>query len=128
MPDYSTCKGKRRAEKTKNDRQQKLISISPSPKGGNEYIVTPKNVIGAIELSTKVLIIQPKISVKNILFLLCYSWEPLDWSTSFDLFKETNDKIEGLANAIVSVFTQKVGRAFRKGILQGYRFVMLKFL
>jgi hypothetical protein len=43
------------------------------------YEVTPRNVIGIIELSNKILVIRPKISIKNILFLLCYSWEPNEW-------------------------------------------------
>jgi hypothetical protein len=73
---------KRRRKYTTEERkekQQKLISISPTTKGENIYQIIPRSVIGVIELATKVLIIQPKISVSNILFLLCYTWEPLEW-------------------------------------------------
>lgn len=43
------------------------------------YSIVPKNVVGIIELADKVLVIHPKISVKNLLFLISYSWQPSDW-------------------------------------------------
>jgi len=101
------------------DKRQKLISISPTSKD-NVYDVTPKNVIGIIELNTQVLIIEPKISVKNILFLLCYSWEPMSWGSTLNLFKEQKERLQSLAQAITSSFIFKVKKSLSKGILQGY--------
>eukprot|EP01117_Protostelium_nocturnum_P012907 TRINITY_DN477_c0_g1_i1.p1 TRINITY_DN477_c0_g1~~TRINITY_DN477_c0_g1_i1.p1 ORF type:complete len:532 (+),score=144.14 TRINITY_DN477_c0_g1_i1:136-1731(+) len=108
------------------DHQQRerssLISIAPSLNGPDEYLLTPKNVIGVVDLPSKVLIIKPKISVSNILFLLCFTWEPLEWKSNLNLFSPMNDeKIEALTQAITQTFTQKINKTFKKSVCQGYQ-------
>ncbi|PRP85161.1 McrBC 5-methylcytosine restriction system component [Planoprotostelium fungivorum] len=111
--------GKNLTKEGKKRKSESMISVSASASGTDIYEVTPRNVIGIIELNTKVLVIQPKISVHNILFLLCYTWHPLEWRNDLNMFSPMNeDKMEALSQAIAHTF---VSKTFKKSVCQGYK-------
>lgn len=94
-------------------------SVKIEPTRGQEqvYDLTPGSWIGAINLGTLSIAIQPKLSIDHVLFLISYALDPKQWrQTGFD-FRQQDSVVE----AIIPGFVAQVRRAFRRGVLQGYR-------
>ncbi len=68
------------------------------------------------------LLIQPKISIKNLLFLVAYCWDPRDWSQKISLLQPIHDgsEIMCLLEAIALSFCSVLQRTVQKNVLQGY--------
>lgn len=98
-------------------RLTKTISISPSVGLDGYYDLTPSSTIGVIQLPDLAIEIRPKIPIDRVLFLLSYSIDPKNWSTTGFDFSERDSLVE----AIIPGFVRQVQRAFYPDILQGYR-------
>ena len=93
------------------------VEISPATGHPGKYDLRPGSHIGAVTLDSLALEIRPKLPIQRVLFLLSYSLDPRLWKqTGFD-FQEQDSLVE----AIIPGFVTQIRRAFRRGILQGYR-------
>ncbi len=94
-------------------------SVTITPAGGTdgEYHLTPCSAIGAITLQTLAIEIRPKVPIDRVLFLISYTLAPHRWLDFGFNFGEADSLVE----AIIPGFVAQVRRAFRRGILQGYR-------
>jgi 5-methylcytosine-specific restriction enzyme subunit McrC len=92
------------------------ISLTPGREG--LYDLTPGSHVGALSLPDGLAVeIRPKIRVDRLLFLVSYAMDPKAWrSFPFDFAAR-----DSLVEAVVPAFVHQVGRAFRRGLLQGYR-------
>lgn len=93
------------------------MTITPSIEGEDRYDLTPDSHVGAIDLDTLAIEIQPKLTVERVLFLISYSLDPRRWLDSpFDFGEESS-----LLEAIIPGYVSHVKRALSRGVLQGYR-------
>jgi 5-methylcytosine-specific restriction enzyme subunit McrC len=92
------------------------ISISPTPGETDRYDLTPGPWVGAIRLDGLDIVIQPKVSLDRLLFMLSYSLGRVtDLERALEL-KEAEDVPE----AIVLAFVRHTSRALARGVQQGY--------
>lgn len=105
------------------EKYAKEITVTPlagSDEGEMKYCsLTPGSVIGTIRLKNVDIVIQPKIPISNVAFLISYS---LDKQRFFD----RNDEFDflhspTLTELIVASFAQRARHAMRMGLLHGYR-------
>lgn len=100
-----------------------LLRLVPSlamvPTAGCEgsYHLTPGSHVGALVLPGLAVEIRPKIEIDRLLFLLSYALDRRKWHPDSFAFEVQPSLFE----ALVAVFAHQVGRAFRRGLLQGYR-------
>lgn len=81
------------------------------------YDLTPGAVVGVVEMDDLAVEIRPKLPVDRLLFLMSYAFDPKHWHlTPFDL-----EERESLVEALIPGFVFQVRRAFRRGVIQGYR-------
>lgn len=93
------------------------LSVTPTSGSVGCYDVTPGSEVGVINLGSLKVEIRPKIPIPRLLFLISYSIDPIRYQPATFDFEERASLLE----AIIHVFVQQVGLAFRRGILQGYR-------
>lgn len=93
------------------------LTVRPTAGETNCYDITPSSEIGSIELPGLSVRIHPKLPIDRVMFLISYatgvltpSDEPSDFEPQPELFE-----------AIIAGFIARVRRAFRPGLLQGYR-------
>jgi 5-methylcytosine-specific restriction enzyme subunit McrC len=80
------------------------------------YDLTPDSHVGAVHLPELDIEIRPKIPIDRVLFLVCYALNRSQWLDLFGFARE-----DSLVEAVVPGFVAQVRRAFRRGVLQGYR-------
>lgn len=93
------------------------LVIQPFCGTNDRYLLTPGHVVGAVTLEDLALVIQPKIPIDRVLFLISYALHRRDWGPSDTAL----DKADSLVEAVVLSFTAHLRRTFRRGLLQGYR-------
>src|SRR5262249_2251268 len=91
------------------------VSVSPSAGLPDCYDLTPERV-GVIYLGNRVAVVRPRFGIRSALFLIAYSVDHASWQT----LEHPLDEDATLTEALASIFTRAVGRAFSRGILQGY--------
>jgi 5-methylcytosine-specific restriction enzyme subunit McrC len=92
------------------------LEISPSAGLEGAYDLTPGSTIGVVELDDLSVVIQPKLAIDRLLFLISYAFDPKHWrDTPFAL-----DERDSLVEALIPGFVFQVRRALRRGVLQGY--------
>lgn len=104
---------------TLEERNQLRAFLDIAPNGAVEgcYDLTPGASVGAINLDTLAVTIQPKLPIERLLFLVSYALAHERWrDIPFDL-----EQRDDLVEAIVPGFVAQVRRALRRGVLQGYR-------
>lgn len=92
------------------------IAIRPAP-GEGMYDLTPGSHVGTIELPGLSIRIRPKLAIDRLAFLLSYSLDGLKLMADDTELARDPDLFEFVAAA----FAAEVRRAFRLGLLQGYR-------
>lgn len=93
------------------------VGISPSAGAEGRYDLTPGSSVGAIELPELEVIIQPKLPIDRVLFMLSYALGRTRWhETPFALVEQ-----DSLVEAIIPGFVYQVQQAIRRGVIQGYR-------
>src|SRR3954454_21037129 len=95
------------------------IAISPSTVAADTYDLTAGSTIGAIRLDGLDVVIEPKIQLDRLLFLLSYAMGRLSLpKTSFELTSAAD-----LPEAIVPGYVYQAHRAISRGVVQGYQSV-----
>lgn len=119
LTEYQTRSGVR-LEPSQRDALHGLVpslAISPTPGREGFYDLMPGSHIGALSLPDLTVEIRPKIPIDRLLFLVSYAMDPKAWrALPFDFTARAS-----LVEAIVPSFVHQVSRAFRRGLLQGYR-------
>jgi 5-methylcytosine-specific restriction enzyme subunit McrC len=95
-----------------------VASLTLEPTGRpDEYVITPGSEVGALEFKNLSLVIEPKLPIDRVLFLVSYALDPSRW-------KDTDVSLPshaGLVEAVIHAFVAHARRAFARGVLQGYR-------
>jgi 5-methylcytosine-specific restriction enzyme subunit McrC len=92
------------------------ITVVPSIGAEGAYDVTPGSSIGAVRLPGLDLLIEPKLPMERVLFLVSYAsgrW----WTGQQAQLESATDLVE----AIIPGFVTQVRAAYRRGVPQGYR-------
>ena len=93
------------------------IDVAPTQGAQGRYDLTSGSWIGALRTGSLAVEIRPKIPLDRVMFLISYALDPSKWrDTGFDFGVE-----DSLVEAVVPGFVRQVRRAFRRGVLQGYR-------
>ena len=97
--------------------RESKIDVTPTQGAQGRYDLTPGSWIGALSTGSLAVEIRPKIPLDRVMFLISYALDPKKWrDTGFDFGVE-----DSLVEAVVPGFVQQIRRAFRRGVLQGYR-------
>lgn len=92
------------------------LRLSPSPGSTGQFDCTPGSVIGVVTLDDLQIIIQPKLPIDNVLFLISYSLDPSAWWDTPSPLSTTDDLVE----ALVPPFLHHLRSALGQGLLRGY--------
>lgn len=95
------------------------LVISPIPGQTDEYILTPGSHIGAVQIGALVVMIEPKIPVSRVLFLISYGLDRFHWGLPEPQMTQAPDVFEAVALA----FATQAQRATGRGLLHGYQTV-----
>ena len=94
------------------------LTIVPAPGESEKYILRPGSTVGALEIGDLSVLIQPKISISQLLSMGCYA---------MGLYKQQDKRLfdfaqdETLPDTIALAFVSAARRAFSRGLLHGYR-------
>jgi 5-methylcytosine-specific restriction enzyme subunit McrC len=93
----------------------KQLVITPSFSSSG-YDLSASSWVGTIKTPGLALVLEPKVTIARLLFLLSYALDPKRWrDIPFD-YRPTNSLVE----AIIPGFVHQVRRALRQGVHQGY--------
>ena len=93
------------------------LAVEPAAGTNGAYRLTPGSIVGAVEVGDLSVLIEPKIGVPQLLSLVCYGtsrFQPR--SDSFDYRRD-----DSLPDVLAVALGSAAGRAFRRGLLHGYR-------
>ena len=94
------------------------INITPVKGEKDIYTLRPGSIVGALEIEGLSLHIKPKLKIERVLWLACYALGAFDLRREpFSFKSEQPELIEVLAQ----VLGDAAGKAFARGLLQGYR-------
>ena len=93
------------------------VAVAPTPGREGVYDLTPGSTVGVVQTDTLSLAIQPKLSIDRVLFLISYALGVTRFGTEDFGFGDGPDLFE----AMIPGFVAQVNRAFRRGVLHGYR-------
>jgi len=93
------------------------LTITPETGSEHSYILKPAADIGAVFLPGLAIEIRPKIPIDRVLFLISYAVDPKQWSQLGFAFDESDSLVEAIIPGLIA----QLRRAFRSGLLQGYR-------
>lgn len=93
------------------------VSISPSIARRGTYDLTPGSHVGLVRVGDAAVEIRPKIGIARLLFLISFAIDPRSWREHEVHFASHESVVE----AVLPGFLWQVERAFRQGVLQGYR-------
>ena len=97
--------------------QERLgVTVTPTVRRPDYYDLKASSKVGAVELDDLSVRIQPKLPVGCLLALLVYATDAVKLTESFD-FGEHPELVEAVAAALAD----EARRAFRRGLLHGYR-------
>jgi 5-methylcytosine-specific restriction enzyme subunit McrC len=91
------------------------LAISPSREVGR-FDLTPGSWVGAVLVPGLVVWIEPKLPIRNILFLISYALDPDTWRSAPVGVSSDATFVE----AIVPLFLNQTAHAIRRGLLHGY--------
>lgn len=109
----------RRVELTLTQRDQlgKFVTVRPSEGSEDHYDLTPGSVIGAMRLDGLDVVIEPKVPMDRVFFMLSYALGRIADHGVGPPLEHADDLVE----AIVQAFVRHTRRAIARGVLQGYR-------
>ncbi len=93
------------------------IVITPSWTRAGYFDIRPGAYVGVIALPDLQVVIEPKLPIDRVLFLISYALDPARWQRDEGLYRSTDT----LVDAIAAIFGRTLRNALRQGVLQGYR-------
>ncbi|MDE0289858.1 MAG: hypothetical protein OXJ36_00160 [bacterium] len=93
------------------------VTVVPSLGREGAYDLTPGSTVGVLQTRTLSLEIRPKLPIDRVLFLISYALDIKKFGPEDFRFGDTPDLFE----AMIPGFVAQVRRAFRRGLLCGYR-------
>lgn len=93
--------------------------VQPTAGSGDTYDVTPGNTIGAVQVEGVTILVEPKIPISRVLFLLGYAADPTVIGTGHAELGTAPDLVSGVTRLLTSL----TDRALHRGLLSGYRTV-----
>ena len=99
-------------------RHQSKLGVTVTPTVGRPdcYDLTARSIVGAVDLDDLSICIRPKLPVGRLVALMAYAADAVHLTESFD-FREHSELVEAVAAALA----HEARRAFRRGLLHGYR-------
>ncbi len=97
-------------------RTQFRAVVQPSPGVDGCYDVTPENIVGAVVVSNTQIVVEPKVPIQHLLFLLGYTADPLTWRHELPRLVEVPDVVSAMASLYVTLCEDST----RRGLLRGY--------
>lgn len=94
------------------------LRIDPVAEERDVYLLTAGSTIGTAAAKDLSVEIQPKVAIERVLFLVSHSLGLAKWDEQAQFLSSAH---ESLVEAMVHVFEVHLGRALRRGVLQGYR-------
>ena len=94
------------------------LGITPVPGEGGRYELTPGAVVGAFQIDDLSVFIRPKVGIRKLIFLACYSMG------AFKLHEGERhlfEDVETLPDAMSLSLAVAARKAFERGLLHGYR-------
>ena len=91
--------------------------VQPAPGSESTFNVRPQGRIGALQIGGTAVVVEPKIAISNVVFLLGYSADPGRWREDDARIGHATD----LTGGVVELFLLMVERALSQGLLRGYR-------
>ena len=95
------------------------VTVQPTPGTADRYDVTPGNKIGAVLTGETTLLVQPKLPIHQVLFLLGYAADPQGWRDGNATLTDAPDLVTGVA----ALYARVCDRALARGLLHGYHSV-----
>ena len=83
------------------------------------FIVTPGNVVGAVEIGGALVVVSPKIAVDRVVFMISYAQDPYRWREDWASLGRIDDLVEGFA----ALFLRACDRVLACGLHRAYRSV-----
>ena len=102
-----------------NDKNELGVELTIEPVGGStgEYTLTPGSRVGAFETASCSVYIAPKISIRQLISLLCYTIGQVRFQENEFGFPEDS----ALPDALALALAYAARRCFSNGLLHGYR-------
>ncbi|MEU5931132.1 hypothetical protein [Micromonospora sp. NPDC047187] len=94
-------------------------TIQPTSGTTDRYDITPGNTVGAALVGDTTILVEPKIPISRVLFLLGYAADPSAWREDDATLAAAADLVPGVA----ALFTTLCDRALRRGMLASYHAV-----
>jgi len=119
LSEYTTSTAPVTLDVEQRDRLAELVpSVTITPARGltGSYHLTPASQIGVVQVGDLTIEIRPKLPIKRVLFLVSYAIDRGTWQDEV-----TDLGPASLVDAVAPAFISHVRRAFRRGLLQGYR-------
>lgn len=104
-----------------NEAARKALGIAITPSPSNKpgfWELRPGSTVGALEIGDLSLHIAPKLTIERVLWLACYALGAFDLRR--EPFSFESDQPELIA-VLAQVLGDAAGKAFARGLLQGYR-------
>ena len=93
------------------------VFLDPAEREG-EYYLRPGSIVGAFEIGELSILIEPKIGIPQLLSLACYAMGVIK---HHDLRMFDFKRDEALPDMLAHALSAAARRAFRRGLLHGYR-------
>ncbi len=98
-------------------RESCRVALDPADQEG-QFFLTPGSTVGALEIGDLSILIQPKIGIPQLLSLACYAMGAVEHQ---DLRMFDFKRDEALPDMLACALSDAARRAFRRGLLHGYR-------
>jgi 5-methylcytosine-specific restriction enzyme subunit McrC len=95
------------------------LTITPSTGRDDAYDLAPAATVGIVRVGDLQVELQPRLPVKQVLFLVSYALDPRNWHDYTTAMAPDAHLVE----ALVPTFAHHVRKALRRGLLHGYRHV-----
>lgn len=118
--EYQTTPGVAMTTEQRDELRRVAPSVAVTPTIGAEdvYDLTPGSFVGVVSLPDDLeLLIQPKLPIDRVLFLISYAVAIGRWKEASAHFAHA----ESILEAVIPGYVYQLRRALSRGVLQGYR-------